>query len=221
MAAVVNPDKYNIVPFDANYALSGGVIFALAKKENPSDPDEYYVVSEFQRSNQNSRRYPYQGKIEDSTYLFTEEGVTATGMFTLYCADGTNDSEGGGSSSGGGGGGDADLPSLSAKDKVALEALNAMIQLTPNPLAYKNSTTRLLVQKAFEFSKEFAYQAAGGGGSEGGGDEGERTVIPTYSLNDLAGVKKIVWCTEYPATGEEGTVYIKLRTVNDNSQGGA
>ena len=161
MAAITNPERYHIISFDANFALSGGIVFALKKKALETDPDEYYVVSEFQFAAINKRRYPYRGIIEDVEYLFTEDGKTSTELYSLYCVDGIIDSSGGGSGSpGSSGSSGSGVPgAMSFRESIAMQAINAMIQLTPNPLAYKTSTIRLLTQKAFEFSDEFIKQA--------------------------------------------------------------
>lgn len=223
MAAVTNPEQYNITAFNANFGLSGGVLFALEE----GSTGLYYVVSEFKKSGANSRRFPYQGKIEATTYQFSSTGVTATGRYTLYCAESVNNSGsggGGGDSQGGSGGGGGATPgSLNFRESTALHTLNAMIQQTPNPTAYTDATVRLLTQKAFEFSQEFIRQAiknrSGGGTDGGGGDEGGSNdeYVVSVSLNGLAAVNKIVWCTQYPSTGEEGVVYVKLRTVAQGS----
>jgi hypothetical protein len=210
MAAVANPNKYHIIAFNANFALSGGVVFARTNNPQVGEDEPeylYYVVSEFAESNINSRRYPYQGIIEDETYLFTEAGITATGVYTLFCVDGTIES------------GDeptGDEPVVpNFREETAFHALNAMIQLTPNPAAYKSSTVKLLTQKAFEFSDEFIKQAKGiredtgeGDGPSGGGGT---TPIGSQSLNGLPAITKVVFCTKYPAVGEQRTVYVKLK----------
>ena len=151
MAAISNPSKYHIVAFNANFALSGGIVFAKDSGDN------YYFVSDFERSDINSRRYPYRGKIEDVSYFFTEDGYTATKMFQLFCVDGiVGGWSGSGSTSCSGEG----VPgALTYREKIALQALNGMIQLTPDPLGYKDSTIRLLTQKAFEFADEFIQQS--------------------------------------------------------------
>lgn len=207
MSEVTNPGRYTLTTFNANYALSGGLLFALHTSSN-----KYYVVSEFQYSNANSRRFPYQGKIEDTTYSFTETGATSTGVYQLYCASGISSSEGG----------DTPVPltGLSVRDEVALQVLNAMIGLTPNPLSYKDSTKRLLIQKAFELSNEFALQASGGSAG-GGGSVTPGTnngYVSIASLDGLSNITKICWCTQYPENPEAGVVYIKLRVVGSDEE---
>ena len=49
--------------------------------------------------------------------------------------------------------------------------------------------------------------------SESGSGEGIPRDIVMEMLNGLGTVKKFVFCTRYPENGEEGTVYIKLRTA--------
>jgi len=211
--AAIDPSNYILKPFDLNFALSGGVLFAEEKIGSGSGDVLYYVAAEFQRSPDGNRRYPYQALIEDVTYLFDISGVTSQGRFTLKCVEEYREgSEGGGESASGGG----SISKFNAAEIAALETLKAMITLQPNPLGYKNSTMKLLTQKAFSFSKEFMAQARDGRGS-GGGDDYDGT-ITVESLNGLANVKKFVFCTQYPAVGEEGVVYIKLRTASGSGE---
>lgn len=214
MAAVKNPEQFILVAFNANYGLTGGLLFAKDKD------DKYYVVSNFQRSEENSRRFPYKATVEDISYLFTSTGVSATGMYTLYCVDGTNSASGSGS--GGSSGGEEHKPgSLTYREKTALQALNAMIQLTPNPLAYKKGTVKLLTQKAFEFSDEFIKQAEGirdeTGESGGEGDAFDKEVFEAFmqSFKDAMFVGDIVIGSEGPETVYTSTLQLIKEAIND------
>ena len=87
--------------------------------------------------------------------------------------------------------------------------MSAIIGLTPNPLSYKDSTVKLITEKAIAFSREFHRQSIYG--PDGEDDQGNNGYIAIETLNGLSGITKFIFCTQYPAQGEEGAVYIKLR----------
>ena len=219
--AAINTNDYVISPFNVNFALSGGTLFAKDKSDN------YFIATGFATTTAYGRKFPYKAQVEEITYYFDENGVTAQGTYTLFCAKKTQS---------GGEEEPASIGSLNAREKVAMEVLNAMIGLTPNPLAYKDVTIKLLAEKAFEFTQEFINKAAaereesgeGDGGDDGGdgGSSGSSSRIPSQSLDELAAVKKIYWCTQYPVNPEDGALYIKLRplenteTVTPTTDGG-
>lgn len=79
------------------------------------------------------------------------------------------------------------LTSLNFRESVAVEVLNALINKLENPMSYKDATIKLLVDKAFQFSKEFTNQAINlrqnGGNAEDSGqvDDKGRTI---YTIDD-------------------------------------
>ena len=198
------------------------------------DPDAvYFLATDFKRI-KTEVKYPYRCTIEDTYYYVDEKGLTPLATFTLFLGKTdvnpiSDDVDDEGIHT------DTDeetgtvtiknLSKLNSRESVALQALEALIRSMPNtnPETIPPVTIKLLAKKAFEFSSEFLSQSINlrtGTTEEGGGEGGEPdpedpTVlpsIPSESLNSLAAVRKFGWCTQYPAQGEEGTFYIKLRT---------
>ena len=211
MAAIENLDNYILSEFDPNFALSGGILFAKDNDESTASNPIYYVASQFARNTAAGyRRFPYMAVVENVTYLFTSAGVTSQNKFTLYCVEGLiiDSASGGGEGEGSGSGGGSGQFGVLDKD-AAIHAMSAIIGLTPNPLSYKDSTVKLITEKAIAFSREFHRQSIYG--PDGEDDQGNNGYIAIETLNGLSGITKFVFCTQYPAQGEEGAVHIKLR----------
>lgn len=216
--SAIDTSAFDISTFDLYYALAGGTLFAKNR-----DDGLYYVATGFSKTS-GDKLFPYRAKVDGNYYNFNSSGVTNLDYYTLYCAA-TKESSGSGSGSSQGSSGSGEMhpgiSHLNAKESTALHVLNAMIKHMDDPLSYKDTVVKLLTQKAFEFSNEFIGQALllreeegeidPGSDSGSGSGGGSSTYIKTTSLNDLSAIKKIIWCTEYPATGEPNTLYVKFR----------
>ncbi|MBQ3949062.1 MAG: hypothetical protein II661_01185 [Bacteroidales bacterium] len=215
--AKIDVSKYTLTEFDLTYALAGGVLFAQVLAQTGVTDDEtvydYYRATDFDNKS-GDKRYPYRAKIEGVYYNFNASGISYQGYYTLFCApDESNVIVKQGS-----------LDKLNYVETVALQILNAIADELPNPETLSFANIKAITKKAFEFSTEFVNQAydlrmadssGSGSGSGSGGDEGVLEYIPSESLSGLSAVRKIVWCTEYPVEGLEGTVYIKLKKIED------
>ena len=236
--AAIDISIYDITEnFNLSFALAGGTIFAKEVTYDGSNPvTSYYLATNFRKANLDGR-YPYTAVIEDIPYNFNALGVTNTGKYSLVCVyDENNETEDAGEfddaddtyvveeTSSGGGTIERryNLSKLNFVEMVAMQALNALIGNYPDKKEIPSTMVKLLSQKAFEFSKEFTNRAielrtgtTGSGG--GGGGEGTDTYVPVEYLNGLDGVTKIVFCTSYPASPQEGVLYVKLKIAGQES----
>lgn len=150
--------------FDVNYALAGGVLYAIRKLQPGETSPKSFIATEFKR-NADNRYFPYTAKVEGKTHQFDVNGKTSQGLYALCTTSAKI--QGPGATPGEGHEGqnkdDEDITvymdKLTLREQVASDALNAMIGHIPDPLSYPATNIKLLVKKAFEFAIEFMDQA--------------------------------------------------------------
>ena len=152
--------EYTLTTFDANFAASGGVLFASYLDGTDT---KYEMATEFTVV-QNNKEFPYRAKITEKFYNFSPSGQTSQGKYTLWCASAVIDSAG--ATEGdiypdtkGGQTVHISMTDLDYRETVALQTLNAMVKHIGDPLAYSPATIKALISKAFTFSIEFVNQA--------------------------------------------------------------
>ena len=157
---IYNDQEYTLSAFDANFAESGGILFA---QYSDGGSLAYEMATDFM-PNPKSQEFPYKAKVAGKAYNFSPEGQTSQGLYTLMCASAVIDSAGAIE-------GDIQtktdqgqtvymsMSTLNYRESVALQVLNAMIGHISDPLSYSAATIKALISKAFNFSVEFVNQA--------------------------------------------------------------